>query len=234
MLVGCPAAGPQPASDQHRNPAPAVRPDAPGRIPVESLPFAGSADETRTPPPLSFPSSPGDKPAPLPSSLPRFQKAPAFLTGTANLPGLPIGLALPFAKSTGDRPLPQPPSSDAGESKPAPTTLPRVHKAPAHLTGTTNLPSLPIGFALPFAKSTGDHPPVLTLEEYAALRANLTVKGEEDAETWKRFGISSRAMKEALQVYFAAKFRDSPETRDRFFELLQRMLTELRGKPPGA
>jgi len=112
------------------------------------------------------------------------------------------------------------------------STLPRVNKAPEHLTGTMSFTDLPLAAALPFAQRGAVEPPPLTVEDYASLRASLTVKGEDDAETWKRFGIASPAMKEALQVRFAAKFRDDPESRDRFVALLQRLVSELRAKPP--
>jgi len=75
-------------------------------------------------------------------------------------------------------------------------------------------------------------PPGLALEEYAALRANLTVEGEEDRGTWREFGIASHAMKEALQMRFATRFRDDPEARDRFVALVQGMVSELRAKAP--
>jgi len=137
------------------------------------------------------------------------------------VPDLPIGPTLPFTPGEGAPP------------PPPPTTLPRVHKAPAHLSGTMGVLDRPAAPVLPFAKSTPDEPPDLTLDAYAALRAKLTVKGEGDPGTWREFGIASHAMKEALQARFAARFRDDPEARDRFVALVQGMVSELRKTPAG-
>ena len=187
----------------------------------EALPFAKGASEAPSPPP----------------ALPRVNRPPPQLSGTSLALDLPIGPALPFAKSADDTlPVPPPkplsPSSAGDEPPPPPSTLPRVHKAPAHLSGTMRALDLPVAPALPFAKNAPGEPPALTLEEYAALRANLTVKGEEDPGTWKQFGIASHAMKEALQARFAARFRDDAEARDRFVALLQRMVSDLRAQAP--
>jgi hypothetical protein len=88
---------------------------------------------------------------------------------------------------------------------------------------------LPLGPALPFAMGACE-PPALTLEEYATLRAHLIVKGEEDPETWKQFGIASPAIKEALQTRFATRFREDREAQGRFVELVRRMVEELRAR----
>jgi hypothetical protein len=108
-----------------------------------------------------------------------------------------------------------------------------VNKAPAQFTGSSAFDPN-VAAALPFAQGAAGEPPSLTVEEYASFRANLAVKGEEDPATWKQFGIASQAMKEALQVRFAARFRHDPEVRDRFVALLQRTVNELRAKAPGA
>jgi hypothetical protein len=147
---------------------------------------------------------------------------------------LRIRPALPFARSTGDTPPPPPSSSRSSDSNAAlpPATRPRIKASPP-FTGTVDAIRVPVP-VLPFAQKAAGEPPSLTLEEYASLRANLMVKGEEDPGTWKRFGIASQAMKEALQVRFASRFRDDPGARVRFLELVERLMNELRAETPGA
>ncbi len=154
-----------------------------------------------------------------PPTLPRVVRAPAELSATVGVLDVPRGPALPFAQNT----------SDAPSSPPA---LPRVVRAPAELSATVGVLGLPLGPALPFATTGGGEPPALTLEEYATLRAHLTMRGEEDQATWKQFGIGSLAMKEGLQATFSARFREDPEARERFVELVRRMVTDLRAQTP--
>ena len=214
-------------------PLPAIEP-APPVIAIQHPTFlapsrprlAGTALSLDIPhgPALPFARSTGDQPAPPPPALPRVNKTPAALSGTAMMLDLPIGPALPFARGTGDPP-------------PAPLpALPRFNKAPrAPLRDGGRARRAGRGRA-PFRRERGERggrAPALTLEEYAALRASLTVKGEEDPETWKAFGIASRAMKEALQARVAARLRDDPEARDRVVALVQRMVSDLRAKAPG-
>ncbi len=215
--IGTPPSPPSPP--KARSAAPVLPPPAPP--PVDEPPAPAVGTELPT---YLLPSRP-----PVPARSP--------LAATSLALDLPIGPALPFAKSTGaEPPAPSPPTppspSVAGDSAAAPT-LPRVQKAPAHLTGTMSVSDLPVAAVLPFAQGAAGEAPALTLEEYASLRASLTVNGEEDAATWKQFGIVSQAMKEALQARFAARFRDDAEARDRFVALLQRMVGELRAKAHG-
>jgi Pentapeptide repeats (8 copies) len=167
----------------------------------EALPFAKGASE-------GFAS---------PVALPRVNRAPAHLSGTVSALDPPVGPALPFAKGTSRSPEP-------------PAALPRVNRAPAHLSGTVSALDPPVGPALPFDRSASSEPPPMTLEEYATLRAHLTVQGEEDPAIWKQFGIASRAIKEALQARFAARFREDPDAQARFVELVRRMVDELRAR----
>jgi hypothetical protein len=114
---------------------------------------------------------------------------------------------------------------------PAPAAAPSVRRVrpPAELTGTADGVELPQGPALPFVPCEARHAaPELTLEQYADLRARLSVRGEEDAETWTAFGVTSRTVKEALQAGFAARFREDPGTQARFVELVQARSAALR------
>jgi len=80
---------------------------------------------------------------------------------------------------------------------------------------------------LPFSADAG---PQLTLEQYAILRAQLAVKGEDDPETLRLFGITSRSAKEALQARFAERFRQDGAAQARFVDLVRALTTELRGQ----
>jgi uncharacterized lipoprotein YbaY len=134
------------------------------------------------------------------------------LAGTAEGVDLPHGPVLPFALSvacTHDAP-------------------PRLARVPAQLTATADGADVPAGPALPFGPSSAPpEVPELTLEEYARLRVQLTARGEEDAETWREFGLGSLAIKEALQ----ARFRREPDAQARFIELVRRCSAE---PPAGA
>ena len=69
---------------------------------------------------------------------------------------------------------------------------------------------------------------LLTLEQYAKLRARLMVEGEDDQQVWKEFGVASKAVKEALQARFAGQFRNDPAAQARFVELIQQLVGQLR------
>jgi hypothetical protein len=75
--------------------------------------------------------------------------------------------------------------------------------------------------------------PDLSLADYAALRAHLTVRGEEDPETWKHFGVTSPAVKQALQDRFAARFRQDPAAQAQFVDRLKTLVAELRARATG-
>ncbi len=131
---------------------------------------------------------------------------------------LPTAPAIPFAPSSSPAPLP---------------SAPRYVRPPAELSGTIDVASLPLptALAMPFTPpEAAPSAPELTLEQYAHLRAQLAVRGEEDAETLRQFGVGSRAAKEALQARFAAQFRNDPTAQARFVQLVQQRVAELRAR----
>ncbi len=140
-------------------------------------------------------------------------RAPAELTGTVGVVEAPSGPALPFV--TGRAALP-----------------PSRVRAPATLTGTVDAVDISGRPAVPFIEQTSPVPigPQLTLEQYAVLRAQLTLKGEDDQETLLLFGVASPAAKEALQARFAERFRQDAAVQARFVELVRTLTGELRGQ----
>lgn len=144
-------------------------------------------------------------------------RAPSEVGRTSLDVQLGLAPALPFDTGTGPG-HPRPP----------------VLRAPAEFSGTSLSVELPLGAALPFDPSPGADPsqpgvvPLLTLEQYAKLRARLMVEGEDDQQVWKEFGVTSRTVKEALQARFAAQFRSDPAAQSRFVELIPRLVSELR------
>ena len=147
---------------------------------------------------------------PLPTATSR-----RALASTVEGGDLPRGPALPFAPAACD----------------TPELSRKGVRPPSQLTGTVDGGDAPQGPVLPFGPSAAPpEGPELTLEQYAHLRAQLTVRGEEDAVTWGQFGIDSRAVKEALQARFAARFREDPAAQARFVDLVQWRLAELRAR----
>jgi len=75
--------------------------------------------------------------------------------------------------------------------------------------------------------------PDLSLADYSAFRAHLMVRGEEDPATWKQFGVTSPAVKQALQDHFAARFRQDPAAQTRFVDRMKTLVAELRARATG-
>jgi hypothetical protein len=142
------------------------------------------------------------------------------LGATALTLDVPRAAMLPFAESASEQPLPAPP-------------LPRVIRGPAHLSGTAPVLDIPRGPALPFTASASVEPPELTVEQYAAFRARLALRGEDDVETWREFGVPSRAAKEVLQARFAVRFRTDSAAQARFVELVRNLAAHLRLQATG-
>jgi hypothetical protein len=199
-------------------PVPANPPQAPWAIPTAAPPpFHHPGPRS----PLSAEPDTNESTAVAPAA----RKAPGGLAGTALALDVPRGAALPFAKSTGVAP-PAAAQQAGGQS------LPRVVRPPAHLSGTSLTSDVPRRPELPFARDVGAVPGHLTVDQYALLRALLAVKGEDDQETWQQFGLISAARKNAVQVSFAAMFKQDPAAQARFVELVPRLIAQLR--PGGA
>jgi len=86
----------------------------------------------------------------------------------------------------------------------------------------------PKGTATPPDVAPFDAAPALELEDYARFRARLAVRGEDDVETLRNYGVHSPSIKEALREKFAARFRQDPEAQQQFVALVQRFVAELR------
>lgn len=165
-------------------------------------------------------------PRPLAAPLSRSPAAPVprrdDLRGTALALDVPRRSALPFSPEVG-------PSAFS-----VPGPIP--DRAPADLRGTSLAMDIPRGPGLPF--SAGPKPPPaprvvqsapdLTVEQYAMFRARLTVRGEADRATRQEFGVTSDAVKSAIQARFAALFREQPAEQERFLELVRQLTSELR------
>lgn len=122
-----------------------------------------------------------------PASSPDLPRAAASMTGTVTASDHSHRPSMPFA------------ATRAGEA-------PAFARA-APLPGVQVVPPVgpPPGARMPH----GANPivvPDLSLADYAALRAHLMVQGEEDPETWKHFGVTSPAVKQALQDHFSARY----------------------------
>jgi Pentapeptide repeats (8 copies) len=223
--LGMPSSEPKASADPARPGEPATSQPAPCLDGAASGPKPRARFAEPEPAAAAPPSSPA--PAVAPTYL-AARKHP--MEGTLNPPGATAEPAVLVTYGAGEARPPAPDAQPAASAQPA--GRPPVLRAPKELSGTMDITQAPRGPALPFAMILGGGVPLLTLEEYAALRANLTVKGEEDAETWKRFGIKSAADKEALQATFASRFRENAAVQKRFIELLQTILEDLRSKAP--
>jgi hypothetical protein len=154
-----------------------------------------------------------EAPPVLGSSTRKVARAPVEVSETSLDLKLPVGPLLPFSAANA-------PAQMAARAAPL---HPKVVRAPESVTGTADDLQLPRGPALPFLAVTGggmrraaapDAPVVpgdLSVEQYAELRAHLTIRGEDHMETLARFGIKTHAAKEALQARFAARFQQDPQ-----------------------
>ncbi len=141
----------------------------------------------------------------------------AALRGTLDAVPGPRGPALPFvAAPVEGSPLARP-SGHPGARAPI------VASPGADLRETLEVVDVRRGPVLPFNAA-----PDLNLEDYARFRARLAVKGENDPETLRYYGIPTALIKEALQERFAIRFRQDPEAQRRFVELVQKFVAELR------
>lgn len=195
------------------------------------------------------------------SSSPGLPRAPASLTGTVAASDPRRGPALPFERSRETEPRVGTPAVERHPGSPVvhapaamsgtlpvgdhslrpsmPFAAPRAGDAPAFARGAP-LPGVqltpPVGPPLGASMLHGANPlvvPDLSLADYAALRAHLMVQGEEDPETWKRFGVTSPAVKQALQDHFSARFRQDPAAQAQFVDRLRTLVAELRSRATG-
>ena len=193
------------------------------------------------------------------SSSPGLPRAAASLTGTVAASDLRRGPALPFERSRETEPRAGRPAVERNQGSPV-VRAPAAMSGTLPVGDHSHRPSMP--FAAPRAGDALARaaplpgvqvvPPVspppgasmlhganllvvpeLSLADYAALRAHLIVQGEEDPETWKHFGITSPAVKQALQDHFSARFRQDPAAQAQFVDRLKTLVAELRARAAG-
>jgi hypothetical protein len=75
--------------------------------------------------------------------------------------------------------------------------------------------------------------PILSMDEYAALRAALLVHGEEHLPTLTRYGLVSVEARELLRQRFNAAFQRDESLRERFVVTMQEQVRLLRAKGGG-
>lgn len=73
----------------------------------------------------------------------------------------------------------------------------------------------------------------LPLPEYAALRAALSVHGEDSAEVLAQFGLTA-LQRQAVQMKYFQRFRDEPALRERFETLLRDAMRKINRGPGDA
>lgn len=200
------------------------------RIAKGPLPFPNKA-----PPPAAPTHSPPAPPAPS-------SPAPAApFGGTVDVDLSKLGVPLPFAAKA---PVAAGPREPAARKPPAPP--------PAKMTGETM--DLPAGLVariaaarpLPFATKdpSPPAPPTLapapperpaarlTLEQYASLRAELTVFADRGAAVLARYGLADPKVRAAEEGAWEERLRRRPEERARLAQLCQSYVRHLRGAPP--
>jgi len=72
--------------------------------------------------------------------------------------------------------------------------------------------------------------PLLSLDEYAELRARLTVYGETHAPTLARFGVTLEQVREALRRRFADYFQRDKAAQAQFIAAMQVAVTRVRAE----
>jgi len=76
--------------------------------------------------------------------------------------------------------------------------------------------------------------PLLSLDEYAGLRAHLTVYGEADAGTLARFGVAAEEVREALRKRFAEYFQRDKTAQAQFIASMQDAVRRVRAEREAA
>ncbi len=72
--------------------------------------------------------------------------------------------------------------------------------------------------------------PILSLDEYAEVRARLTVFGEDHVPTLARFGVASPEVGDALRARFADYFKRDPAAQARFLGAMQAAIVRVRAE----
>lgn len=181
-----------------------------------SGPAEGSAAESEPPVVTKLVSAPLVAPPPSP---------PASTGDETVIGGAPSPKAMPFEGRLREPPPASPlqPSPDAGATVMAP--LPEaVRAAVARLLE-------PVTAAKDGDDSSPAASPPLSLRDYAALRAALSVHGEESPVVLARFGLTAEG-KRLLQERYFELFRTEPAVRERFEALLREEMSKLNAARP--
>ncbi|WP_437708772.1 hypothetical protein WMF45_31470 [Sorangium sp. So ce448] len=217
-------AAPLPAAPAPRPAAPAPRPAAPAPRPAA-------------------PAAPAALAAPAARAAPAALAAPA---GTAPLPDMPaLVAALPFVPNAppGRAPAARPPAAPAPRpAAPATPVAPATPAAPATPTalaapaGTAPLPDMAaLITALPFTpasekrgapapppppSATAHTAPALSLEQYAALCAELSLHPRSAAALYPRYGLRDAAAWQATDAAWQARMRSDAVLEARWQQLI--------------
>jgi hypothetical protein len=207
QLGEVPAPRPAPLAIEPHNPDDTVLGGAPG---VKPLPFEGS--NPNPPPPTPIEVAP-DAGATVAVRLPVIKPTTTEFDPDVTQPPRPNPLpVIPFSGATSPErlreiagpPVPEP-SDQAGET----VALPSSEEMRSIVRADLPLP------------------------EYAALRAALSVHGDDNAEVLAQFGLTP-LQKQAIQLKYFNRFRDEPALRERFEALLRDAMRKINRGPGGA
>jgi hypothetical protein len=171
------------------------------------------------------------RPAPPAPPPPPVKRAPAALSGTAIGHVVPKAAALPFAPGAS--------SSVPSPALPPPGALPAVRRAPAALSGTSMAIIAPKGPALPFgagasgappaAGAPPGPPPTLTLEQYAALCAELAAFPQQQDAVFQRYGLGAQRDRAAVDAAWKHRLGADPDEYQRWLALYQQHQRVVQG-----
>ena len=135
---------------------------------------------------------------------------------------VPADRILPYRAATEPSPLVRP----APSAPPAPRT-------PASSPGgdvDETMAIAPLRYppvALPFGEPKRSGTPILTVEQYASLRAELAARTAPHAELLERYGLPDEEALRAVERHWEQRLRDAPAVRARFDQLLAHYRTWL-------
>lgn len=144
----------------------------------------------------------------------------------------PDATAMPFANSAPVLPFQGKLSEEEARARyqaPIGQRPAREVGAPGYETMPTDeTVALPIPAGVRESFGPVDAPAPMQLEQYAALRAQLTLHGETNSAVFREFGIRSEAEKEGLQRYWFARFQSDPAVAAGFQRMVAIALARLR------
>jgi hypothetical protein len=198
----------------------ASAPGAPLEARVREAPVWFAAVPEGPPKPVPTPEAPDAAPAPVPLPLP----LPTNVDETLPVPIKVASLGLPFSGSL---------SAEEVTARAAAVTPPRPAGQDVNVDETVMLPKQTTAVVVGEALRERLAPkaiPVLSLDEYAELRAGLTVFGADHAPTLARFGVTEPMVAEIVRQRFASAFTRDERLRERFVARLQECVAALRAE----